>query len=184
MKTFHIQIILFLVFTTSALLCSAPFDYLPQVQECSQTQITIPLTKGKFELHVSEHPEKSSPFIQALIHDKITANLAPADDHAPNINVLLAKTDDPLFQNITFSQTVVQKPESYVIRCFQDKEKNAYTICLAGHDNLGVFYEYELGYVFADTYLRGSEKFGPLFNLYKKGGRNGFFHIYRLCLYY
>ena len=29
---------------------------------------------------------------------------------------------------------------------------------------LGVYYEYELGYVFADTYLRGSEKSGPLFN--------------------
>jgi len=29
---------------------------------------------------------------------------------------------------------------------------------------LGVYYEYELGYVFADTYLRGLEKSGPLFN--------------------
>ena len=99
MKTFHIQSILFLVLTTSALLYSAPFDYLPQVQECSQTQITIPLTKGTFKLRVSEHPEKSSPFIQALIHDKITANIYPEDNSAPIIDVLLAKAGDPLFSD-------------------------------------------------------------------------------------
>ena len=140
MKTFHIQLILFLTLTTSSLLHSAPFDYLPQVQECSQTQITIPLTKGKFNLHVSEHPEKSSPFIQSMIIDKINANLAPEDGNAPSLDVLLAKADDPLFKDVAFPKDAVQKPEGYAIRCFHDREKNAYTICLAGHDNRGIFY--------------------------------------------
>ena len=140
MQTFQIQTVLFLVLTTSALLCSAPFDYLPQVQECSQTQITIPLTKGTFKLRVSEHPEKSSPFIQALINDKITANIYPEDNSAPIIDVLLAKAGDPLFRDYLIPSSVVEKPESYAIRCFHDHEKNAYTICLVGHDNRGVFY--------------------------------------------
>ncbi len=86
MKTFHIQAILFLFLTTSALLCSAPFDYLPQVQECSTEKVSIPLTTGKFHLHVSKTPEKSSPFIQALIHDKITVNIYPEDNSAPIIH--------------------------------------------------------------------------------------------------
>ena len=140
MKAFHSITVLLWVLGILGMLHAAPFDYLPQVQECSQTQITIPLTTGKFQLHVSSQPEKSSPFIQSMIIDKISANLAPANENAPSIEVMLAKADDPLFKDYAFPPEAVEKPESYLIRCFHDERRNAYTICLAGHDNRGVFY--------------------------------------------
>ena len=90
MKVFNSLIVILL--SCFALLHAAPFAYLPQVQECSLTQITIPLTKGTFKLCVSEHPEKSSPFIQALINDKITANIYPENNSASG-NILIQNTD-------------------------------------------------------------------------------------------
>ncbi len=139
MKTFHILTILFFL-SCFTLLHATPFDYLPQVQECSTEKVSIPLTTGKFHLHVSKTPEKSSPYIQALINEKITANLSPEDDKAPIIDFILAKNGDPLLSDYLIPPSVVEKPESYTIRCFHDNKKNAYTICLVGHDNRGVFY--------------------------------------------
>ena len=116
-------VLLFLAFC--GILHSTPLYYLPQDQECSKVQITILLVTETYHWHVSSQPEKSLPFSQSMIIDKINTSLAPAD-YDSSVEVMLAKANDSLFNNIVFSAEVLEKPESFLSRCFHDQRKNAY----------------------------------------------------------